>query len=100
MCCIRAKSLKEEKMNNNDYWTSLVQNTPEELRVVYKQHHFVLNFRAGQRQFNIEFNDGRTLRCGLWAQGRIPEGIEIPDNAILITTELGAPIFTITTSQK
>lgn len=82
--------------NNLDYWNSLIANTPEELRVVYKQHHFVLNFRTGQRQFNITFNDGRTLRCGLWAQGRIPEGIEYQDNASLITNELGAPIFTIT----
>lgn len=80
--------------NNLDYWTSLVQNTPEELRVVYKQHHFVLNPRPTARQFTITYLDGRTLRCGLWAQGRIPDGIEIPDNTECITNELGAPIST------
>lgn len=83
-------------MNTNDYWPALVQNTPAELRVVYKQHHFVLNPRPTARQFTITYLDGRTLRCGLWAQGRIPGGIEIPDNVECITNELGATIFTTT----
>lgn len=82
-----------EECYTKKFWTDIINNTPEEKRVVVKGNHYIIgNENAITKGFDgypytIQFNDGRVVKTtNLWNQGIIPEDFRniLKDNAKFI----------------